>query len=135
MKWDRASNGGTQVFDIAHDERLRLARGGPPTGVLDAHWSPACFKKVWDWANLREDSEKDLVRVLTGDRGEACFFYLHNPGMLFSAAAKLERRKADRREASRDRKVAKWGIFIAALFVVIGGAVGALLTTLFTNSK
>ncbi|MCK4659664.1 MAG: hypothetical protein KAV82_09115 [Phycisphaerae bacterium] len=131
MKWDRGPNGSEWKFEIAHDERTRLACGKAPEEVLGGDDSLGCYQNVWDWANRCKDSENDLVRVLTHDRGETCFFYSHTPGMLFPAAAELERRKVARREARQDRKVAKLGIVIAAFAALGGAAVGALLAKVF----
>ena len=128
MKWDRLPNGGEMKFEIAHDERSRLARSELAEKVLGEDYSIACYQNVWDWANRRKDSENDLVRVLTHDRRETCFFYSHTPGMFFPAAAELERRKVDRREARRDRKLATWGIVIGAVGAVVCVLVGVILT-------
>ena len=128
MKWDRLPNGGEIKLELAHDERSRLARGEAPEKVLGGNYSPACSQNVWDWANRRQDAEDDIVRVLTDDRGETCFFYQHTPGMSFLAAAELERRRVDRREAQRDRNLTKWGYAIAVVGAVVCVVVGAILT-------
>ena len=100
----------------------------PPEKVLGKDYSIACCHKVWDWANRRKDSKNDLVDDLTSDRGETCFFYPHRPGMSVSAAVDLERREVDRREAGRDRKVAKWGHVVGALVALTCVLVGVGLT-------
>ncbi len=128
MKWDRKPPVGDVKLPIAHDERSRLARSEPPEKLLGENYSIACYHNVWDWANRRKDSEKDLVRVLTSDRGETCFFYPHTPGMFFPAAAELERREASRREARRDRQLTKRGILITVVAAVICVVLGAVLT-------
>lgn len=124
MKWDRSADGGEIKMPISVNERARLARGEPAETVVGTNYSLACFHDVWDWANRRSDSENDLVRVITLERGESCFAYPHTPGMFFPAAAELERRQADRREAQRDRRLTKTqivvGIVVAVLCVWLG---------------
>ncbi len=127
MKWDRTHNGLELKMETAQDERLRLAQGKDLNSVIGDNYSIACFQNVWDWANRRKDSDDNLQRVLTRDRGETCFFYPHTPGMFFPAAAELERREADRREAKRDRKLTKWEIVIGLFCAVLGAALTKIL--------
>jgi hypothetical protein len=124
MKYDRESK-----LEVSREERSILASGKKINEVLRTDYSIACFQNVWDWANLRRGSETDLVRVLTVNRGEKCFFYDYTPGMFFPAAVELERREADRREACQDRKVAKWNI----VFGLVGIVVGVILTAIITK--
>ena len=127
MKWNRQPNGSDWKFGIAHDERTHLACCKAPEEVLGGDYSLACYQKVWDWANRRKDSENNLIRVLTRDRGETCFFYSYTPGMFFPGAVELERREADRREARRDRKVAWWSVGIGLAGIVVGAILAKVL--------
>ncbi len=127
MKWHRITDGGEIKMPIARDERLRLAKGDPSKSVIGDDYSIACVHGVWDSANPRKDSETNLVRVLTRDRGESCFFYPHTAGMFFPAATELEKRDADRREARRDRKVAMWSIVLGLGGVVVGAVLTKIL--------
>ena len=53
------------------------------------------------------------------DRTDECFFFPHVEGRPLAATKELERREADRREAKRDRKWAKIGVWVAAIALVL----------------
>jgi hypothetical protein len=82
------------------------------------HYALACHFGVWDEGfNFdKEDRHKTIVET---DRRDYCFFWEHRPGMLLPAAATLQNREADNREAARDRKLALVGLWIAAIALVL----------------
>jgi uncharacterized membrane protein SpoIIM required for sporulation len=53
--------------------------------------------------------------------------------MKFPAAAELERREADRREAHRDRKWTRTNVLIVAGMTLLAALLGSVITALFTK--
>lgn len=82
--------------------------------------SLACHKGVWDDGCGKKDIstfEKD--RFAENSRGNSCFYYPYQEGMLLSAAEELEKRETIQKEANADRKWIKWGFIVAAFGVLI----------------
>ena len=69
-----------------------------------------CFKEAYPMALGLEGAE-----FLVKDRGELCFFFPFREGIWMEVAETLEARSADRREAERDRKWVRWGVWVAAV--------------------
>lgn len=75
-----------------------------------------CHFDVWDY--LRS-SNMDSKEILKKDRKGFCFFWPYHKGMTFEAGAILQKRAAENEAANRDRKLTIWGLWIAALSLVI----------------
>ena len=131
-QWMRDKNGETYSFETSLSQRTRLAAGENPKTVLLPDHSLACHQQVWDTANFREDSDKNVQGIVTAERGESCFFFPRTPGMFFLAAAKLEHRVADRREAERDRFLTRRAFYVAfgALIVSIVATIANIVIQL-----
>jgi len=94
--------------ELSHDERELLAGGGPASSVVGKASTIACYRGVWDQGYITASGlKKSQKEIITGERGESCFFYPFTPGMFFPAARELERRQANRREGERDREVTR----------------------------
>ncbi|HKQ49708.1 MAG TPA: hypothetical protein VJZ71_16665 [Phycisphaerae bacterium] len=128
MRWDRPSTGADNKMLVTQKMREDLERGVGPMMACGSNYHLACFHNVWDDANPHDSVGADLQSRLRAERGESCFFYPYTPGMFFPAAAELERRESDRREAKSDRRMAMWGTVIGLLGVILG----ALLTKLLS---
>jgi len=76
--------------------------------------SLCCHFGVWDEGVKRLKDEERYKEIVETNREKYCFFWKYRPGMLFKAAEVLQRRDEERREASRDRKLTIWGLWIAA---------------------
>ena len=68
-----------------------------------------CAKAVWQPGRVTADPyekeyEEWAKELVTKLRGDSCFFYPLTDGLSLMAAEELEKRRADRREAERDRQ-------------------------------
>ena len=117
-KWMREENGKEICFELSTEERQCLLVG-EKWNTSPVPWSLACHKNVWDSANFRKDSCRDIPVITTQDRGESCFFYPHTPGMFFPAAVVLEERAANRREAERDRALTRRAFWVAFTALIV----------------
>jgi hypothetical protein len=82
------------------------------------HYALACHFGVWD-EGFNFDKEYRQKIIVETDRRDYCFFWKHRPGMLLPAAEALQKREADNREASRDRRLTLFGLWIAAIALVL----------------
>lgn len=78
-----------------------------------------CHFSVWDEPSRSDQETRDQI-ILETDRRASCFFWKYRPGMLVKAAEVLQNREAERREASRDRRLTCIGLWIAAIALLVG---------------
>jgi hypothetical protein len=78
---------------------------------------------VFDQKGKPRETSLDVVR-LTMERGHSCFWYPFQSRMSLEAAKVLERRSADRREAARDRAWVKYGVWVAAIGLLLNFLLG-----------
>jgi hypothetical protein len=78
----------------------------------------ACYLGVWNEAHIHGKLERNDIIVKT-NRKNKCFFRPYQNGMHLDAAKILQERKARDRESSRDRKLTIFGLFIAAIALVL----------------
>mgnify|MGYP006304227953 CR=1 len=82
-----------------------------------------CAQGVW-----RYHRAGDLVgtdTILTVDRGQKCFYYPYEEtGLKLDAAKELERRRKDRREAEKDRRLTRHMVFLTLILAAC--SIGAL---------
>ena len=76
-----------------------------------------CEFGVWD-EGFEPDPSHRHERVVNADRSDFCFFWPWHPGMLLPAARVLQQRAAANREASRDRRLTVWGLWVAVAALV-----------------
>jgi hypothetical protein len=124
MKWCPLPNGSIFKDCLTNEERKTLADDGATSAYIDdagriGIYNVACYEDVWDSANPRADTSKDIRAIMKKDRREDCFFYTYTPGIYFPAARELEQRNADRREAKRDRFWVKCGVWVAVAAVLL----------------
>ena len=93
---------------------------------------PCCYKEVWSSPfsiqeeKFPEETDK-ILEELQADRKEKCFFFQYREKLSFEAAEELEKRKADRREAQKDRKHT-WWLVLATLGLVVVNIVLVIAT-------
>jgi hypothetical protein len=95
----------------------RLARDRDFSWVKD-HTVICCDFGVWDSGYGLPDSDRTSTIVDT-DRTNQCFFWPYCPGMLIPAGRTLQQREAAAKESSRDRRLTIWGLWIAAVALVV----------------
>ncbi|MBI2556470.1 MAG: hypothetical protein HY607_02315 [Planctomycetes bacterium] len=80
----------------------------------------ACSFGVWDKQDNNKFDQKEYHQLIaeTNRRG-FCFWWKYHPGMLFPAAKILQEREAKNRDAARDRRLTLYGLWIAAIALVI----------------
>ena len=124
---------GWLTLSVTEEERAQLQAGSlPPQVFSSVECALACYRGVWDHANLGKDVPSGLRSLLAQERGETCFFYPYTPGMFFPAARVLERRNADRREAEKDRKLTR-NAFRVALIALIASILTTILTFIWNG--
>jgi hypothetical protein len=106
-----------QVVSTAERARVRTEDFGwrHPEEAL------SCYLGVWD-EGVNFDVAKRAEVIARTDRRGFCFFWPARPGMLLPAARLLQEREAQAREASRDRRLALIGLWIAAAALVVNVA-------------
>ena len=87
------------------------------------HYSLGCHFGVWDEGYNFDKKHRHEVIVET-NRKDYCFFWKHRLGMLLPAAEILQKREADNREATRDRRLTVYGLIIAAAALGINALIG-----------
>ena len=113
------ATGGTSIYHPTPPER-ESARNGNYGWVRPREDYPqvlCCQKGVWD-EGYHFDKDRRHEEIVARDRKDFCFFLKYHEGMLFPAGQELERRQRELREASRDRRLTIWGLFIAAIALV-----------------
>lgn len=87
--------------------------------VLDVpEYVYGCYHMVWDRGyGVEGDTNDYLTENILQLPRDNCFFFEFQKGMLFPAAATLQKRQAEQQEASRDRKLVKYGIWVAAVAI------------------
>jgi len=134
--WHRDDSGETWHSAVSETERDQLGNGEHPHVIFEQDQVLACYKRVWDHANLPEATrkrvkEKGIRTLLAQRRGYSCFFYPHTPGLFLPAASTLERRTADRRAAEKDRALTRRAFRVAFAALIV--SIAALLANLFWN--
>lgn len=82
-----------------------------------------CHFGVWDM-HSNQFEIYDIDRHLLTPRNDYCFFWEYNPLMSVNAAEILQKRQADNKEASLDRKRAIRGLWIAGIGLIISSLIG-----------
>ncbi len=110
-------------LELTREERTSLLTSDDP--VRKVHLKRLyCYRGVWDSSlcpddELWEEHIDAIPHALREDCGETCFFYEYAYSLALEAAEELERRQAGRREAKRDRKWAKIGVWVAAIALLL----------------
>jgi hypothetical protein len=88
-----------------------------------------CQKEMWQHKRHEEYADdKPLLRLLTRDRRDACFFYPYEAGIAFDAATELQERDATKQDKEADRTLARQANSLSRRSLVIAAL--ALLATI-----
>lgn len=103
-------------FVISEDSRDKCRDGN--FTWRKAYESLGCYHGVWDEGvqPLSVDLENE---IRNSNREGFCFFWPHRSGMLFQAAVVLQKREVEQREAAKDRQYVIWGLWIAAIALMV----------------
>lgn len=101
-------SGQALVFTLNAKERDREV---PSHQIVAPHYSLNCHMGVWDEG---VSSAGDRKAILDIDRGSTCFFFPHNPAMLFAAAKELQKRSAENEQIKRSNFYTRVGLWVAA---------------------
>jgi hypothetical protein len=104
------------VLPVSDQER-QLAKRGDFTWAKD-HYALSCSFGVWDegfYFNLSKKQEE----IVEKNRKGFCFYWPFRHGMFIPAAKVLQEREARDSEAARDRRLTIWGLWIAAMALVV----------------
>lgn len=82
------------------------------------HYTLACSFGVWNEGHNFNQANRQQVIVET-NRRDFCFWWKHHPAMLLPAAKILQEREARNRDSARDRHLTLYGLWIAAIALVI----------------
>ncbi len=111
VKEVRDTAGAPYTLTVTADERA-LARKGDYTWHK-SHLAICCSFGVWDEGHMFDMAKRHEVIVET-ERRNFCFFWRYRAGMMLPAAKTLQEREAQQREATIDRRLTVWGLWIAA---------------------
>ncbi len=119
---DPPGSGHTYDSDVGRSRR-KQAKAGDFTWVRKDE-ALFCHKMVWYGSAVPYGKEyEELVRR---DRTGFCFYLEFHEDMSFPTGEELERRTTELREASRDRRLTTWGLWIAAIALLASTIVGIL---------
>jgi hypothetical protein len=104
-------------YVVGNDRRARIRK-------RDYLWLDsgflACDFGVWhEGMGQPTDSDHRHTTIVTTNRKDFCFFWKYHPGMQSPAAKELQKREADNREASRDRRLTVIGLWVATIALVV----------------
>lgn len=107
---------------VTEDERRQL-KANDFSLVADNNVLVGCQMKVWTSVlpvdKTKLDKAKLTEEILTTDRTNFCFYWPYRRGMAFAAAQTLQKRVAESKEAAWDRKLTIYGLWLAAIALVV----------------
>ena len=116
-----SGSGRVLVFTLIAKER---ERGVPGPEIIAPHFSLNCHMGVWDEG---VSAPADRNAVLDIARGSStCFFFPHNPAMLFAAAKELQKRSAENEQLKRSNFYTRVGLWVAAAALALNALVELL---------
>jgi hypothetical protein len=104
------------TLEVQEGQR-QAARKGDYTWLAE-HTTLCCSFGVWDEGHNFNRADRHKVLVQT-NRADFCFWWKHHPAMLLPAAKVLQERDAKNRSGSRDRRLTLYGLWIAAIALII----------------
>ena len=119
--------GKTLVYPWKQSERDSLQ-------VAD-YYTKRCYQGVWD-CGFDNEMNENIKTIVTQPRGDTCFFWPYQEGMLFSAAVALQKRDAESKQQEKSYRVTKIQLIISIISLLgIGGLAGKYGGWLFSVIK
>jgi len=106
----RDCNGKAMTDTLNQDERGAAKRG--KIKFIREEYACSCFNGVWD-EGVGIGKDNRLKEVLKNRNG-SCFFYIYQPGMLFGAAQKIQKRNWDNSQLKRSNMYTRLGLWVAS---------------------
>lgn len=119
----RTGSGAVSSSTVSVDERAAAAAG--EVDFFKSHYGLKCQMGVWD-EGVAPGKENRLERINTTIRTDKCFFFPHDPGMMFAAAIELQKRDQENRQLKKSNTYTRIGLWIAASALLINAAVNLL---------
>jgi len=113
-------------FSLSKDERGKALHG--EVDFIDDRFCLKCQMGVWD-EGVSPGKEQRLHRLNHISRRDKCFFFPHDPGMLFGAAKELQKREQENRQLKRSNLYTRIGLWIAALALFASAIIGIFQAT------
>lgn len=104
---------GNRTINMGNDERNKIRNG-----ELSRDFGLRCDFGVWDEGFNFEKTKVQEILLKT-DRQDFCFYWKYRPNMLIPAAKILQERESVNRETLRERRLTIFGIWIAALALLL----------------
>jgi hypothetical protein len=116
FQWEARELPNRPSFEVETSNREATRKGD--FSWATAHITLSCCFGVWDEGHNfnRADRQKIITQI---DRRNFCFWWKHRPGMLIPAAQILQERETKEREARRERRLTLYGLWIAAIALVL----------------
>ena len=111
-----------QALSVSADERKMLTAGDYTVITKDPGAMLECWMKVWS-PTTPIDEEKLFDAAVKTNRKDFCFYWPYHHLMSLDAGQTLQKRAAEAREASRDRRLTIYGLWIAGIALAISTAV------------
>ena len=119
----RESTGRFLSFSVTPKERAAVKAG--EIAFVASHYSLKCHMGVWD-EGVAPGKEDRPERINITNRADKCFFFPHNPGMMFPAAEELQKRAQENRNLKKSNMYTRVGLWIAAVALFIDAIVNLL---------
>lgn len=106
------------VVTLEIETRERQSARNGDFSWLHQNSTLCCSLGVWDEGHNFNRANRGQV-IAQINRRNFCFWWKHHPAMLLPAAKVLQEREAKNRDASRDRRLTIYGLWIAAIALAI----------------
>ena len=108
---------------ISKDERDKADQG--VINFVSKIYCLKCYIGVWD-EGVNPDSKNRINRVSVLNRNDKCFFFPHDPSMMFGAAIELQKREQESRQIKRSNMYTRIGLWVAAGALFINAVIGII---------
>jgi hypothetical protein len=116
-KESRNETGVVHILSVSSKEREEAKSGN--IDFVGSHYSLNCYHGVWD-EGVAPGKENRLRNINGTNRKRKCFFWPHNPEMLFKAAVELQKREQENEQMKRSNLYTRIGLWIAAIGLFLG---------------
>ena len=119
-KEHRNETGAVHSFSLSKEEREKAAN--TPEEAVPSYYAMSCHMGVWDEgvADSRE-GRNEVINLINRDSG--CFYFPHQPAMLFPAARELQKRAEEYSQLKRSNMYTRIGLWVAAGALAISALV------------